>query len=97
MPAILGCALLAIVTVIALLHLRTRKLLARKRELEQLVAGRTAELEQDKRDLEAARAELSFKAITTSSPGCSIASACSPRCATCCCTPMRRHRRWRWC
>ncbi|MEA5123949.1 ligand-binding sensor domain-containing diguanylate cyclase [Xanthomonas floridensis] len=61
-PALLAYVLLGIAAVVLLLRWRTHKLLRRKRELEQLVAARTAELEQDKRDLESARAALALKA-----------------------------------
>ncbi|MBB4132172.1 ligand-binding sensor domain-containing diguanylate cyclase [Xanthomonas sp. 3075] len=60
--ALAGYLLLAVAAVVLLLRWRTHKLLRRKRELEQLIAERTAELEQDKRDLEAARSELALKA-----------------------------------
>ncbi|MEA9660473.1 ligand-binding sensor domain-containing diguanylate cyclase [Xanthomonas campestris] len=60
--AIVAYVLAGIGGVIALLRWRMRKLLARKQELEHLIAERTAELEQDKRDLEAARAALTHKA-----------------------------------
>lgn len=55
-------ALAAAGLVLLLLRWRTRHLLARERELQQLVAERTAELERDKSELEAARAALSFTA-----------------------------------
>ncbi|UYC10281.1 diguanylate cyclase [Xanthomonas sp. CFBP 8445] len=48
--------------VVALLHWRERRLHQRQRELADLVARRTEELEHDKRELEMARAALAVKA-----------------------------------
>ena len=54
---LLGCA-----AVFGLLRWRVRRLLARERELERVVAERTRELEQEKLELEVARAALAIKA-----------------------------------
>ncbi len=54
--------LAGVALILLLVRWRTRHLSARERELARLVAERTAELERDKAELEAARTALSFTA-----------------------------------
>lgn len=60
--ALLLWAGLALVPIAGVWHWRMRAIVARKRELERLVAARTAELEADKRTLELARTALQVQA-----------------------------------
>jgi len=61
-PMLTLYALLCSVAAMAALHWRERRLHRRQRELADLVALRTQELEHDKRELEIARAALAVKA-----------------------------------
>ncbi|WP_168184679.1 diguanylate cyclase [Oleiagrimonas sp. MCCC 1A03011] len=57
-----GYVLLALITLLLTWRLRNAQLLRRQRQLERMVADRTAELEADKRELEAARLALQHEA-----------------------------------
>lgn len=60
--ALIAYALLAILGLVGIWCWRHRSLLARERNLAHLIAERTRELEQEKRELENARAALALKA-----------------------------------